>query len=170
MFTCGPKVDVHAQPRVEGIAGLRNQSLGKLSLELAGGQSGLGVWMDGWIVGLIATHHEHGDAWRVRHGQHLEDEGTADLVRGVGDEGVARGNLGHLDDVAQDDFELLGQGRALYTLGDFGAHSRIEFDWRAGQLGAIVGWVRRAVLAMTFFAFSSARTVTVGQRERQLPS
>ena len=51
VFASGPKVDVYAQPRVEGIAGPRNQSLGKLSLELPGGQSGAprqkGVFVDG---------------------------------------------------------------------------------------------------------------------------
>ncbi len=88
---------------------------------------------------VAATHHEHGDAGRVRHGQHLEDEGTADLVGGVGDEGVARGHLGHLDDVAEDDLELLGQGRALDALGDFGTHSGIEFDWEGSVSGVSRG-------------------------------
>lgn len=79
------------------------------------------------------THHEHCHPRGVRHGQHLEDEGTANLVGGVGDEGVAGGYLGHFDDVSEDDLELLGQGRALYTFGDFGAHAGVEFDW-TGQL------------------------------------
>ena len=129
MFTRRPKVDIDAQPRVQGIAGPRDQSLGKLSLELVG-VSCRGTHFDRDILGREGgTDHEHGDAGRVRHGQHLEDEGTADLVGGVGDEGVAGGHLGHLDDVAEDDFELLGQRGALYALGDFGAHARIEFDW-----------------------------------------
>lgn len=100
-----PEVDVDTQPRVESIAGPSHQSLCEFSLE-----------------------HEHGDAGRVGHGQHLEDERTGNLVGRVGDEGVAWRHFGHLDDISQDDFELLGQGSALDTLGDFGTHTGIKFD------------------------------------------
>ena len=105
VLASGPEVDVDTQPRVERITRPGHQSLCEFSLE-----------------------HEYGDAGRVGHGQHLEDERTGNLVGGVGDEGVAWRHFGHLDDVAEDDFELLGEGSALDTLGDFGTHTGIEFD------------------------------------------
>ena len=74
-------------------------------------------------------YHEHRHSGWVLHRQHLEDERTADLVGGVGDESIAGRKLRHLDDISEDDLELLGEGGGLHSLCDFGTHSRVKFDY-----------------------------------------
>lgn len=92
------------QPSIELIARLCHQPLAELSLE-----------------------HEDSHSRRLRHREHLEDEGRGNLVGCVGDEDV-EGRPFDLDRISQQDLELPLLRLPLYSLRYFGGHSGIELD------------------------------------------
>ena len=76
----------------------------------------------------FSLKHKHRTPRRILHAQNLEDQGRADLVGCIADKDVVGRELGQLDDIADNNFEFLGEVCSLYALGNFGGHARVEFD------------------------------------------